>query len=190
MSRRALFEEVESAARLHARPGTPARSGEPGVQRLRFSDKREALLYVPEAAIGRQSPLAVMLHGAGGNAEQGLHLLSEYADDAGLMLLAPESRRASWDLISDSQYGPDVRLIDEALGRVFSLYAIDEKQIALGGFSDGASYALSLGHQQRLPLRVHPRIFTRLHDTRALGRPAASIRLTWNPRRGASNRSM
>jgi predicted esterase len=36
-------------------------------------------------------------------------------------------------------------LIDEALRYVFSRYAVDPERIALGGFSDGASYALSLG---------------------------------------------
>jgi phospholipase/carboxylesterase len=118
---------------------------EPGLKRLQFENKREALLYVPPSAIGSSSPLAVMLHGAGGNAQQGLALLHEYADEARLIVLAPESRRASWDLISDSQYGPDVSLIDGALETVFAQFPVDSGRIALGGFSDGASYALSLG---------------------------------------------
>lgn len=137
--------QVESTARLTARPGKPSAKGEPGLRRLQFRKKREALLYVPESAAGKRSPLAVMLHGAGGDAEQGLALLHEYAEDAQLVVLAPESRRASWDLISDSQYGPDVTLIDEALQTVFAQHLIDSGRIALGGFSDGASYALSLG---------------------------------------------
>jgi len=51
----------------------------------------------------------------------------------------------TWDIISDAQYGPDVDFIDECLDNVFSRYAIDPQRVALGGFSDGASYALSLG---------------------------------------------
>jgi phospholipase/carboxylesterase len=86
-----------------------------------------------------------MLHGAGGNAEQGLGLLKDYADEARLIVLAPESQKSSWDIISGSQYGPDVSFIDEVLQETFSLYAVDAERIALGGFSDGASYALSLG---------------------------------------------
>jgi phospholipase/carboxylesterase len=108
-------------------------------------NKREALLYVPETAIGKAAPLAVMLHGAGGNAQQGLGILDGAGSAAGLIVLAPESRKASWDIISDAQYGPDVSFIDECLREVFSSYEIDATRIAVGGFSDGASYALSLG---------------------------------------------
>ena len=49
-----------------------------------------------------------------------------------------------WDLILD-EYGPDVALIDRALARIFAQYTIEAGRVALGGFSDGASYALSLG---------------------------------------------
>jgi phospholipase/carboxylesterase len=85
-----------------------------------------------------------MLHGAGGNAQHGLALLQPLADAAGLLLLAPASRAATWDVIRGG-YGPDVAAIDEALARVFAAYHVDQARLALGGFSDGASYALSLG---------------------------------------------
>jgi phospholipase/carboxylesterase len=42
-------------------------------------------------------------------------------------------------------FGPDVEFLDRALDRVFGAHAVDPGRIALGGFSDGASYALSLG---------------------------------------------
>ena len=42
-------------------------------------------------------------------------------------------------------FGPDVVFINKALACTFRRVAIDPKRIALGGFSDGASYALSLG---------------------------------------------
>jgi phospholipase/carboxylesterase len=35
--------------------------------------------------------------------------------------------------------------VDRALEQTFSRYAIDPARLAIGGFSDGASYALSLG---------------------------------------------
>ncbi len=141
----AARQDINSVARLRARPGKPKIEGQPGLHKLRLRSKRGALLHVPEAALGNPAPLAVMLHGAGGNAEQGLSLLNDSAGGAGLIVLAPESRKASWDIISESKYGPDVDFIDEALREVFSRYAVDEKKVALGGFSDGASYALSLG---------------------------------------------
>jgi phospholipase/carboxylesterase len=42
-------------------------------------------------------------------------------------------------------YGPDVIRLDSSLARVFRRCNIDRDRVALGGFSDGASYALSLG---------------------------------------------
>jgi phospholipase/carboxylesterase len=38
-----------------------------------------------------------------------------------------------------------VEAIDRALKETFSHYAVDPARLAVGGFSDGASYALSLG---------------------------------------------
>jgi predicted esterase len=38
-----------------------------------------------------------------------------------------------------------VAFLDRALDRVFSSVAVDPQRIAVGGFSDGATYALSLG---------------------------------------------
>jgi phospholipase/carboxylesterase len=136
----------KSPAQLHARPDVPKEPGEAGLHELLIGRKRRALLHVPEAAITADSAaLAVMLHGAGGNADHGLGILAPYAEHANVIVLAPESRKTSWDIISDAQYGPDVQFIDECLRIVFSRYQIDAGRIALGGFSDGASYALSLG---------------------------------------------
>ena len=41
--------------------------------------------------------------------------------------------------------GPDVARIDRALGAVFDRCDVDPKRVAVSGFSDGASYALTLG---------------------------------------------
>ncbi len=133
--------------RLRARPGKP--TVEPaqvrGVQKLGLGGRRDGLLYVPESyRADRPAPLVVMLHGAGGNADHALDPLLKLADEAGLLLLAPESRGPTWDVIMDD-YGLDVAFIDEALAHVFERYAVDPERIALEGFSDGASYALSLG---------------------------------------------
>ena len=42
-------------------------------------------------------------------------------------------------------FGPDVAFINQALGWTFERYAVDAESVAVAGFSDGASYALSLG---------------------------------------------
>jgi predicted esterase len=66
------------------------------------------------------------------------------AERHGVLLLAPTSEGGSWDVIRGG-YGPDVEHLDRALASVFSAFDVDPKCIAVGGFSDGASYALSLG---------------------------------------------
>ncbi|MDQ4049360.1 MAG: hypothetical protein M3131_08290, partial [Actinomycetota bacterium] len=63
---------------------------------------------------------------------------------AGLMLLAPKSRGPTWDVVRGG-FGPDVASLDALLEHVFERFAVDPSRVALGGFSDGASYALSLG---------------------------------------------
>jgi predicted esterase len=87
----------------------------------------------------------VSLHGAGGSAGHGISLLHPLADEAGLLLLAPDSRGRSWDVIVQDGYGPDVDFLDRALAEVFAQYSVDPGHLAIGGFSDGASYALCLG---------------------------------------------
>jgi phospholipase/carboxylesterase len=85
-----------------------------------------------------------MLHGAASRAEDVSALLEDLAERIGAILLAPNSRGYTWDVIVGG-YGPDVAAIDRVLAWTFSSYAIDPARIGIGGFSDGASYALSLG---------------------------------------------
>lgn len=54
-------------------------------------------------------------------------------------MIGPDSRGPTWDVLREG-WGPDVGFIDEALDLTFGMCSI-----AIGGFSDGASYALSLG---------------------------------------------
>ena len=137
--------EVEEG-RLRARPGnTTATDSERGLQQLGLGSKRDGLLYVPTGYTAeRPAPLVLMLHGAGGNAEHGLSPFRDLADTAGFLLLAPDSRGRTWDIIL-GEYGPDVAFIDQVLAYTFSRYSIDQNRLAVEGFSDGASYALSLG---------------------------------------------
>jgi phospholipase/carboxylesterase len=140
-------EALAQMGRLGARPrpAVAAAPGPAGEQPLGLDVGRDGLIYVPEdLAPGRPVPLVLLLHGAGGDARQMLTLLRVAADARGLVLLAPESRGRTWDLILQD-YGPDVRFIDRALAAAFERQAVDPKRLAIGGFSDGGSYALSLG---------------------------------------------
>ncbi|MFL5350644.1 MAG: alpha/beta hydrolase, partial [Hyalangium sp.] len=67
-----------------------------------------------------------------------------FVEAEGFILVAPDSRGPTWDVIR-REYGPDVEFIDQALSWIFERYAVDPEHIAIGGFSDGASYGVSLG---------------------------------------------
>jgi len=105
---------------------------------------RDALLQLPAKADSGPWPLFVVLHGAGGSGEGMLRRVGAAADEAGVAVLAPDSRDATWDAIRTG-FGRDVAFVDKALARVFETVPIDAARVAVGGFSDGASYALSLG---------------------------------------------
>jgi phospholipase/carboxylesterase len=133
--------------RLKARPVAKATETAPvGLRSLDLRPTRDGYLYVPATyQAERPVPLALLLHGAGEDARDGLALLRAQADAAGLILLAPTSREYTWDLLVSRRYGPDIAGIDQALDHTFSSYTVDPKRVAVGGYSDGASYALSLG---------------------------------------------
>ena len=76
------------------------------------------------------------------------------ADQAGVIIVAPKSRAATWDVIG-GYYGPDVANIDSVITEVTRTYSIDPRRIYLAGFSDGASYALGLG-------RLNGDVFSRI----------------------------
>jgi predicted esterase len=86
----------------------------------------------------------VILHGAGGDANQALRYLDPYTSDLGGLLLAVKSRGQTWDAIRDG-FGADVAALDAALTEVFDHFQVDVERVAIAGFSDGATYALSLG---------------------------------------------
>jgi phospholipase/carboxylesterase len=115
--------------------------GGSGVIPLHMAQPRDGFLYVPRAGT---LPLVVMLHGAGGGAQRIVDRYRDLADELGFIMLVPESREPTWDVVR-SDFGPDVQFIDRALDRVFGQYSIDASHLAVAGFSDGASYALSLG---------------------------------------------
>ncbi|MFI8192026.1 alpha/beta hydrolase [Streptomyces sp. NPDC085946] len=136
------IQENARHGRLTARPPAaapePQDPPEPGTHPLDGG----ALLRVPPGTPPYR--LVVVLHGAGGSARQALTWLLPQAGADGLLLLAPQAAAATWDLIVGG-YGPDVSALDAALADVFRRVPVGPAQVAVAGFSDGASYALSLG---------------------------------------------
>lgn len=134
--------------RITARPRTrtaPLSPPTAGATPLGLDDQRDAILMVPAGAPARPLPLLVLLHGAGGNGGNMLRRLGAAVDAAGIAVLAPDSRdRRTWDGVFGG-FGPDIAFINRALERVYDRLDVDAKRVSVGGFSDGATYAISLG---------------------------------------------
>lgn len=121
------------SGRLQARPGNTHPTAPPAAP----------WLYVPRN-VRKSAPLLVSLHGAGGRGARMLEHMRGFADGAGAILVVPDSSSHTWDVIA-GDLGPDVERIDAQLAAVFQAFPIDVDRIAISGFSDGASYALTIG---------------------------------------------
>jgi len=132
--------------RLSARPGTPGSTIESGLHALNIGGgQRDALIYVPKSYDPlTPAPLLVGLHGATQAGQLMTTRLQSVADALGAPLLAPDSRGMSWDAIR-GEFGIDVAFLDRALGWTFDRCRINPRRVWIAGFSDGASYGLSLG---------------------------------------------
>ncbi|NLC24362.1 MAG: esterase [Oxalobacter sp.] len=124
-------------------PSKPPRPA--GRYRLALAESRDTLLVVPQGLQpDKPVPLLVMFHGAQENAANALPFLIDHANQHRFLLLLPQSTRVTWDICMGS-YGQDLLRLGKAVNLVSSHFAIDPAHIALAGFSDGGSYALSLG---------------------------------------------
>ena len=139
------FESTAPDVHLTARPGSPSLSPVLGSSRLGLEGGRDGVVYVPNGYTPDHPwPLIVALHGAGGSGDS-WSSYPQRAEEAGFVFLAPDSRGQTWDVALLGDYSLDPPFIDRALKAVFERCRIDPTHIALAGFSDGASYALSLG---------------------------------------------
>jgi phospholipase/carboxylesterase len=106
---------------------------------------RDGVIQIPSGVPATQPmPFLLFLHGATQNGAAMLRRIGEAASAAGVAVLAPDSRGGTWDAIR-GDFGEDVVFLNRALDHVFEHVAIDPARMAIGGFSDGASYGLSLG---------------------------------------------
>jgi len=104
-----------------------------------------ALVYRP-AHVTAPSGVIILLHGAGGRADQFLREFTRLADERGVLLLALQSDAGSWPRrAQEVTRGPDAANFNEALAALTARTPVDLTRVVLLGFSDGASHALSLG---------------------------------------------
>ncbi len=135
---------TESRARLSARPGAGVTgtltSGPLGLG----TGDRDGVVQMPATRRAVAAPLLLWLHGAGQSGAGSLRRIGPAADAAGVVVVAPDSRGRTWDAIRDD-FGDDVEFLNRVLTHVFARVAVDPARITIGGFSDGATYALSIG---------------------------------------------
>ncbi len=135
-----------SKARLGARPRRPSVEVGAGLTQLKLTGgSRDGLIYLPSGyRPDRPAAFALMLHGAGGSARDVVANSGQLSEATNTVILGVDSRGVSWDVLT-GRYGPDVTFIDQALDWAFARCAVDPTRLAIGGFSDGASYGLSVG---------------------------------------------
>lgn len=131
------------SGRLGARPGAASAPLPPGQHALGLGPSKDGFVYIPPG-LSAPAPLALLLHGAGQRAPLLLDPMKPLADETGMVLLAVDSREATWD-IQYAAYRNDIPFIDSALALAFRSVAVDPARVTVAGFSDGASYALSIG---------------------------------------------
>ena len=136
---------AEDPRRLSARPGGASAPAAAGLHPLKMRTGRDALLYIPESARQfERAPLLISLHGATRNSDRGIELFRKTSDELGFAVLAPASEERTWDAIG-GEFGPDPAFINQAMAKAYGMIAIDPSRVAMAGFSDGASYSLSIG---------------------------------------------
>ena len=143
----------------------PALSTKPPLTAPAAPEKRSGVLtlaggafaYLPKGLTGAPVPLLVAFYGAGGQPSDVLASFRDDADRDGFVLLIPTAKGSTWDMIEDLQrrfgaemnvsprYGKDLKALDQALADVFAKVAIDPARVGVMGFSNGATYALSVG---------------------------------------------
>ena len=139
-----------AAGRLTIPTGSPTESTATGLVKL----GRTGLLYVPPSYRANEPlPLLVLLHRAtgtraewfrtGSNGPHGLY--AAHADESRFIILAAEAPGETWGSGGPKSFGTDHVAINRALAAAFARCATDRHRLAIGGFSDGASHALSLG---------------------------------------------
>ena len=81
-------------------------------------------------------PVAVLLHGNGGN---GMGMLNDTSYLPDRILVAPDGYEKSWNIAYEASKAPDVAFVDELLGFLTTHANVDEGDIAMLGISNGSA---------------------------------------------------
>ncbi len=131
--------------RVEYKPMEPSDEPAPtGFVHVERDEQRAFLLTPDEIDASKRYPLITVLHGAG---RQDEILAKAYRDEPEarqVLFLSPRSAAPTWDLIVG---GPrrDLDFLEYAYDLIYRRYPVDRERQALLGYSDGASYGLSVG---------------------------------------------
>ncbi len=128
----------------HCGPEQRQEASPTGFVQLEQGASRATLLVPGEIDPARHYPLITVLHGAGRQDELLARACRDEPDRRGALFLIPRSRATTWDLISGGER-VDLDFLEYAYDLIWRRYPVDPGRTALLGFSDGASYALSVG---------------------------------------------
>ena len=135
-------EEQVSGTTAPTTGSTAMDSCSPGVHELTLDNGQAARMHVTPG--DGERALIVALHGAGGTPSGAIEAFSGAWDEPGLVLIAPASKGQTWSILRSEQ-DLDLESVNLALAEAYEHCTIDRRRIAVGGFSDGATYALTLG---------------------------------------------
>jgi phospholipase/carboxylesterase len=137
-----------------------------GQAAVQAKDGDGAIIFQPPG-VTAPAPLLVMLHGAGQQPAAMIEAVRTEATKRGIVVFAPKSVRETWDVVDlaqEDQSGHDFRvmqspysrsrdaaLLRTAIANVQKQVPIDPKRIVVAGYSDGASMALAVGLDRRVP---------------------------------------
>ena len=135
---------MRELGRLETRHSPATERTVPGTYPLGLRRNRDGVLYLPPRySPDTPIPLVLLLHGAGGTGARIAQRFQSYADELGIAFVAPDSTAVSWD--RDDRLKSDVEFIDRALAVAYRRVNTTPERVRIGGFSDGASYSLSVG---------------------------------------------
>jgi phospholipase/carboxylesterase len=103
---------------------------------------RDGVVYIPGSTNDRGA-LMLLFHGFSGNGRGAIEAVRTQAARYGVIVVAPDSRGQTWDILEKGHFGPDLTFINRVMKSAREL--CEFTQFAVTGISDGASYALCLG---------------------------------------------
>ena len=115
-----------------------------GFVHIERGECRAVLLTPDEIDPEMNYPMITVLHGAGRQDEMLARACRDEPEKRQALFLIPRSKLPTWDLIA-SEERADLDFLEYAYDLIYRRYPVDPNRQALLGYSDGASYALSVG---------------------------------------------